>query len=32
MAYFIGAMFAVYFAGMKVGATVKLIKGLGNGA
>lgn len=29
---FIGAMFVVYFAGFKVGVTVKLIKGFGNSA
>lgn len=29
---FIGAMFIVYFAGLKVGYVVKLIKGIGSSA
>jgi hypothetical protein len=29
---FIGALFIVYFAGVKVGVTVKLIKGIGSSA
>jgi hypothetical protein len=29
---FIGALFIVYFAGLKVGVAVKLIKGIGSSA
>lgn len=32
MGLFIGALFVVYFAGLKVGVVVKLVKGLGNSA